>query len=83
MMIVIAVIEGTGIFQGTAFQAYRLSAGRLLRPAHDAALTTMEFISNLARSLPIELGVETYVVHEGEIVEHYRPPQSTADPSQV
>ncbi len=28
MMIVIAVIEGTGIFQWTAFQAYRLSAGR-------------------------------------------------------
>ena len=29
MMIVIAVIEGTGIFQWTAFQAYRLSRGRL------------------------------------------------------
>lgn len=28
MMIVIAVIEGTGIFQWTAFQAYRLSGGR-------------------------------------------------------
>ena len=28
MMIVIAVIEGTGIFQWTAFQAYRLSRGR-------------------------------------------------------
>ena len=28
MMILIAVIEGTGIFQWTAFQAYRLSRGR-------------------------------------------------------
>lgn len=28
MMIVIAIIEGTGIFQWTAFQAYRLSRGR-------------------------------------------------------
>jgi len=28
MMIVIAIIEGTGIFQWTAFQAYRLSGGR-------------------------------------------------------
>ncbi len=28
MMIIIAVIEGTGIFQWTAFQAYRLSRGR-------------------------------------------------------
>jgi Na+/H+ antiporter NhaD/arsenite permease-like protein len=28
MMILIAVIEGTGIFQWTAFQAYRLSQGR-------------------------------------------------------
>jgi hypothetical protein len=53
------------------------------RPAHDAALTTMEFISNLARSLPIEMGVETYVVHEGEIVEHYWPPQAEADTGQV
>jgi Na+/H+ antiporter NhaD/arsenite permease-like protein len=29
MMIVIAVIEGTGIFQWTAYQAYRLSRGRM------------------------------------------------------
>jgi Na+/H+ antiporter NhaD/arsenite permease-like protein len=28
MMIVIAVIEGTGVFQWTAFQAYRISRGR-------------------------------------------------------
>jgi hypothetical protein len=47
------------------------------------ALTTLEFISNLAQSLPVELGVETYVVHEGEIVEHYRPPQAKADNGQV
>lgn len=28
MMIIVAIIEGTGIFQWTAFQAYRLSGGR-------------------------------------------------------
>ena len=28
MMIIIAIIEGTGVFQWTAFQAYRLSQGR-------------------------------------------------------
>ena len=28
MMIIIAIIEETGVFQWTAFQAYRLSAGR-------------------------------------------------------
>ncbi len=28
MMVIIAIIEGTGIFQWTAFQAYRLSGGR-------------------------------------------------------
>ena len=28
MMVIIAIIEGTGIFQWTAFQAYRLSRGR-------------------------------------------------------
>ncbi len=28
MMIIIAIIEGTGVFQWTAFQAYRLSRGR-------------------------------------------------------
>jgi hypothetical protein len=54
-----------------------------VRPAHDASLTTMDFISKLAQSLPVELGVETYVVHEGEIVEHYLPPQAKADAGRV
>lgn len=55
---------------------YAVTAAVLGRPAHDAAHTTIEFISTLARSLPVELGVESYVVHEGEIVEHYLPPQA-------
>jgi nucleotide-binding universal stress UspA family protein len=54
---------------------HEVTAVFLGRPAHDAALTTADFISNLARSLPVELGVETFVVHEGEIVEQYLPPQ--------
>jgi len=62
---------------------HEVTAVFLGRPAHDAALTTMQFISNLARSLPVELGVETYVVREGEIVEQYLPRQLKADPGQV
>lgn len=49
------------------------------RPAHDAAHTTIDFISNLAQALPVELNVETYVVHEGEIVEHYQLNQAQGD----
>jgi len=53
---------------------HKVTAVFLGRPAHDAALTSSDFISNLARSLPDKLGVESFVVHEGEIVEHYLPP---------
>ena len=62
---------------------HEVTAVILGRPAHDAALTTMDFISKLAHSLSVELGVETYVVHEGEIVEHYQSPQTKADTGQV
>ena len=57
-------------------ERYAVTAVFLGHPAHDAALTTSDFINNLARSLPVDLGVESFVVHEGEIVEHYRPPQA-------
>ena len=53
------------------------------RPVHDTAITTVEYISNLAQSLATDEGVETFVVHEGEIVEHYHPsllePDENAD----
>ncbi len=42
------------------------------RPAHDDAFTTVDFISNFARALALDPGVETFVVHGGEIVEHYQ-----------
>lgn len=55
---------------------YEVTAVVLGRPAHDAAHTTIDFISHLAQSLPVKLQVETFVVHEGETLEHYRPPQA-------
>lgn len=52
---------------------YGVTAVVLGRPAHDTALTTIEYISSIAKSIPDELDVESFVVHEGEIVEHYKP----------
>jgi nucleotide-binding universal stress UspA family protein len=43
------------------------------RPAHDAAITTIEFISHLAQTMTGEFGIEVFVVHEGEVVEQYQP----------
>ena len=43
------------------------------RPAHDVAITTVEFISELAQSMAGEFGIEVFVVHEGEVVEQYQP----------
>ena len=46
------------------------------RPAHDAALTTVEFISQLAQTMASEFGIEVFVVHEGEVVEQYLPDEA-------
>lgn len=54
-------------------QEYEVTAVVLGRPAHDTALTSIEYISSIAKSIPAELNVETFVVHEGQIVEHYQP----------
>ncbi|HCB50852.1 MAG TPA: hypothetical protein DEP47_15375 [Chloroflexi bacterium] len=54
-------------------QEFGVSAVVLGRPAHDTALTTIEYISNIAKSIPAELNIESFVVHEGQIVEHYQP----------
>jgi nucleotide-binding universal stress UspA family protein len=54
-------------------QEYGVTAVVLGRPAHDKALTTSELISSIAESIATDLLVETFVVHEGEIVEHYQP----------
>ncbi len=69
MMIVIAVIEGTGIFQWTAFQAYRLSRGRawllvlilMLITAVASALldnfTTMLLMTPISLQIGLALGI--------------------------
>ena len=69
MMIVIAIIEETGIFQWTAFQAYRLSRGRLwllvlilmLVTAVASALldnfTTMLLMTPISLQIGIALGI--------------------------
>ena len=69
MMIVIAVIEGTGIFQWTAFQAYRLSRGRswvlvlilMLVTAIASALldnfTTMLLMTPISLQIGLALGI--------------------------
>jgi Na+/H+ antiporter NhaD/arsenite permease-like protein len=69
MMIVIAIIEGTGVFQWTAFQAYRLSRGRLwllviilmLVTAVASALldnfTTMLLMTPISLQIGLALGI--------------------------
>lgn len=59
---------------------YEIAAVVLGRPAHDKALTTVEYISQIAQSITKDLGVEAFVVHEGEFVEHYQPQEKTATP---
>lgn len=65
-----------GIFRHAlkeVIQEHDISAVVLGRPAHDRALTTLEFISKLAQSLSENFEIEFFVVHEGKIVEHFRP----------
>lgn len=69
MMILIAVIEGTGIFQWTAFQAYRLSRGRawllvlilMVFTAFASALldnfTTMLLMTPISLQIGLALGI--------------------------
>jgi Na+/H+ antiporter NhaD/arsenite permease-like protein len=69
MMIIIAIVEGTGIFQWTAFQAYRLSRGRswllvlilvLLTAIASALLdnfTTMLLITPISMQIGLAIGI--------------------------
>jgi predicted transcriptional regulator len=43
------------------------------RPAHDDAITTIEYISQAAQTMAANHGIEVLVLHEGEVVEEYRP----------
>jgi len=54
-------------------QGYDITAVVLGRPSHDTAVTTIEYIDSLARSITAEYGVESFVVDEGEVVKHYSP----------
>lgn len=56
-----------------AIQEHDVAAVVLGRPAHDKALTTIEYVSRIAQSIATDLGVEALVVHDGEFVEHYQP----------
>ncbi len=69
MMIIIAIVEGTGIFQWTAFQAYRLSRGRswllvliliMLTAVASALLdnfTTMLLMTPISLQIGLALGI--------------------------
>lgn len=41
------------------------------RPAHDAANTTVDYISQVAQTMAGDHGIEVIVLHEGEVVEEY------------
>jgi nucleotide-binding universal stress UspA family protein len=50
-----------------------VSAVVLGHPAHETAITTADYLNQLAQSLSAEMNVDVYIVHEGEEVDHYRP----------
>jgi len=41
------------------------------RPAHDDAITTVDYISQVAQTMAADHGIEVLVLHEGEVVEQY------------
>jgi nucleotide-binding universal stress UspA family protein len=51
------------------------------RPTTETALTTTEYISEVAQFLAAKRGVEVLVVDEGEIVERYQPGQGPEESS--
>jgi hypothetical protein len=71
------VIQHGGFRQALkdVIQEHEVVAVVLGLPSRDTAITTSEYIRNLARSLSAELGVEAFVVHEGDVVEHYQAEQ--------
>jgi hypothetical protein len=58
-------------------EEYGVTTLVLGRPAHDAANTTVEYISMVAQTMVNDCGIEVFVVHEGEMVEAYRPAAAT------
>lgn len=47
------------------------------RPAHGTAITTAEYIQEIAAYLTTETDVEVYLIHDGQVVEHIQ--QRAAD----
>lgn len=68
----------TVIRRGAFHQALReliaereITAAILGWPSHDTGSTTVEVISDVARMLAADFGLEVFVIHDGEIVEQY------------
>lgn len=80
MMIIIAILEGTGIFQWTAFQAYRMSRGRswllvlilILVTAVASALldnfTTMLLMTPISLQIALALGINPFALIIPEVL---------------
>jgi len=60
-------------------EEYDVTTLVLGRPAHDEAITTVEYISRIAQSMAAEFGIEVFVVHEGSVVEHYQAGVASQD----
>jgi hypothetical protein len=43
------------------------------RPAQYTAITTAVYIIGVAKKLTAETGVEVYLLHEGQVIEHIQP----------
>jgi nucleotide-binding universal stress UspA family protein len=54
-------------------EEYEVTTLVMGRPAHDDAITTIEYISQAAQTMAANHGIEVLVLHEGEVVEEYRP----------
>lgn len=74
------VRAGTEVRHGTfrhalqdAITEHEVTTVVLGRPAKDTGITTVEYLDKLAQFLLTDVGVEVFVVHEGEIVEHHEP----------
>jgi nucleotide-binding universal stress UspA family protein len=60
-------------------EEYGVTTLILGRPAHDDAITTVDYITQAAQTMAADHGIEVLVLHEGEVVEEYRPGTAAAD----
>jgi hypothetical protein len=51
------------------------------RPTDDTGITTVRYVSDVAKRLQANLNVEVYVIGEGRIVSHLLPTQETGESS--